>query len=639
MIAEVAFDAPLPHPFSYRVPEGWSVSRGQRVAAPLRGTVRVGVVVGVRAGAGADLKPLQHCVDPAPLLGAGGLSLAEWIAAESLTAFGSTCLALLPPPAPGAGRPTSTSRVARRSGSMREPPGAERGVAHPPGGANRTSPETSRVSDRGGPPERPELLTGAGREARLLDTIGRDGSPALVLTPDVEGAGRWAQRLARLGACVRLDSGVTEAERAAAWAALAAGAARLAVGTRSALLAPLPPGATLALVDEHEAAHKPPGPPRMHARDVVLERVARGGAHALMTSATPSVETWWRVSDDRIAMAEPPAAPWPPVTLADTRGIARREALTPPLARAIRETLAAGRRVFLAVSRLASALGCDECGGILKCERCGIALAYSPAGRTLACRLCAAASSLPETCPACRGRRLAPFGWGAERVEHAVRRRFAQARIARYDPDAARGRRADAQRTAAAAAVVVIGTRGALRLFGPASLGLAAFVSPDQLLGLPDFRAAERAFALAWAAAERVRPDGAVVIQTQNPSHYAFAAVAKQDLESFYAPELRFRAELGYPPFRRLAIVTTGGADAGAAQRLADDVVAALAGGGLTVYPPAPDRRNRARRVVVKGGPELPRALEDGLRGLHAPRAGAGRGIMDVEVDPVEWPS
>src|SRR5581483_5331784 len=262
----------------------------------------------------------------------------------------------------------------------------------------------------------------------------------------------------------------------------------------------------LALIDEHEAAHRPPGPPRIHARDVVLQRAACEGIRALLTSATPSVETWWRTAVDRARLDAPPRGPWPAVSIADARGIARREALTPPLARAIRETLAAGRRVFLVVSRLHAALGCDECGAILKCPACAIALAYSPAGRALACRLCGTVLGLPETCPVCRGRRLAPFGWGVERVEHAVRRRFARARIARYDPDAMRGRRAEAQRAAALAADVVIGTRGALRLFGPASLGLAGFVAPDQLLALPDFRAAERLFALLWAAAERVRP-------------------------------------------------------------------------------------------------------------------------------------
>src|SRR5262249_59356957 len=139
-----------------------------------------------------------------------------------------------------------------------------------------------------------------------------------------------------------------------------------------------------------------------------------------------------------------PRVPGRVVSVADTRGIAKREALTPALARAIRETLAAGRRVFLGVSRLASILGCDECGAILKCEACAIALAYSPAGRTLTCRLCGTARPLLDVCPACRGRRLAPFGWGAERVEHAVRRRFVSAPVAPLHPPAARGPRAAA---------------------------------------------------------------------------------------------------------------------------------------------------------------------------------------------------
>jgi|GEM_PF-795981 len=686
MIAEVAFEGPLPRPFSYLVPAGWTAWRGQRVAAPLRGAARVGVIVALHDGDAAALKPLLARVDERRLLGDDELALADWISAESLTPIGSTYLSLLPPPiAPASrrrGAQTAPRRAARRApDAPSDHPGA--GPPPPPGGAPGSplaadvheavgraagGPATASVSKAGSgvhdaaaaagvhramggegaaagdtgraaPSAHPELLVGAGREARLLDTLARAAVPALVLTADIEAAGRWAQRLGRLGPCVRLDSGVTEAERAAAWTALGAGEVRWAVGTRSALLVPLPPRAAVALVDEHEAAHKPPGPPRIHAREVVLERTARHRSPALLTSATPSVESWWRASVGRMAMSEPAPAAWPAVTLADTRGIARREALTPALARAIRETLAARRRVLLAVSRLASALGCDECGAILKCERCVVALAYSPAGRSLGCRICAAATPLPETCPTCHGRRLAPFGWGAERVEHAVRRRFAHARIARYDPEATRGRRAEAQRAAAAAADVVIGTRGALRLFGPASLGLAGFVSPDQLLGLPDFRAAERAFALVWAAAERVRPDGAVIIQTQNPEHYAFAAVAKQELASFYAPEMRFRAELGYPPFRRLAIVTTGGPDGATAQRLAEEVVAALAARDLVVYPPAPDRRNRTRRVVVKGGPDLARALEDGLRGLGGPRAAATRGIIEAEVDPVEWPS
>jgi primosomal protein N' (replication factor Y) (superfamily II helicase) len=220
-----------------------------------------------------------------------------------------------------------------------------------------------------------------------------------------------------------------------------------------------------------------------------------------------------------------------------------------------------------------------------------------------------------------------------------VRRRFAKARVARYDPTM-RGARAEAQRAAATAADVVIGTRGALRLFGPASLGLAAFVSPDQLLRLPDFRAGEHAFAWIWAAAERVQADGRVIIQSQNPSHYVFDAVTRQDLASFYRHELEFRQELGYPPFRRLAVITARGRTGDEAQSLANRVVAALTRTvSITVYPPpAATVRTRTRQVVVKGGRDLPGVLRAGLGEFLRPAAGA-RGIMEVEVDPAEWPS
>jgi primosomal protein N' (replication factor Y) (superfamily II helicase) len=607
VIADVAFDAPLDHPFSYAVPERYLVAPGQRVLAPLKGTSRVGVVVAVREASAATLKPLVRAVDSQALLGPEQLVLVHWIAGESLASFGSTCLALLPPADPAGARHASVQKLS--------------------------------VSDRPSQGEAtPGLLTGAGREARLMALL-VSGPPALVLTPDLEAVARWAQRLAKLGRAVRLDSSVDDAERADAWAALASGEAAFAVGTRSALLGPLPPGGRLAVIDEHEIGHKPPGHPRMHTREAALERAARERLQAVLTSGTPSVEMWWRASARRARLDASPPAPWPAVAIADTRGIARREALTPALSRAIRETLAAGRRVFLGVSRLSSMLGCDECGAILKCSECAIALAYSPAGRTLACRLCGAAAGLPELCPSCRGRRLMPFGWGAERVEHAVRRRFSRARIARYDPEAGRGRRGEAQREAAVGADIVIGTRGALRLFGPASLGLAGFVSPDQMLGLPDFRAAERSFGMLWAAAERLRSDGALIIQSQNPTHYALQAVAGQDLKLFYDPELRFRADLGYPPFRRLAIITISGPNAAAATQGAQAVGSALAGApGLTVYPATSDRRNRARRIVVKGGPELPRQLEAALREARTRRGAGSRGIIDVEVDPVEWP-
>jgi primosomal protein N' (replication factor Y) len=347
---------------------------------------------------------------------------------------------------------------------------------------------------------------------------------------------------------------------------------------------------------------------------------------------------WHRAASGTVALRAAPPAGWPAVTVADTRGILRREAITPVLAREIREALAGGHRVFLAVSRRTSALACDECGGVVRCEGCGIALSYSRAAATLVCRLCAMTRPLPDICPDCRGHRLSPFGWGAERVEPAGRGRSPRAPAPPHDPEATRGARAEAQRAAAAGADIVIGTRGALRYFGPRALGLAGFVSPDQLLRLPDFRAAEQTLGFLWAAAERVRPDGRMVIQSQNPGHYAFAALIGHDLTSFYARELEFRRELGYPPFRRLAVIAVRGKTGDESERVAGEVVAALRdASGLVAYPPPAGARGRARQVVVKGDRDLPARLGEALGAW--PPASRTRGIMDVEVDPIQWPS
>ena len=588
MIADVAFDAPVATRSRIASPTAGPLAPGQRARAPLRGAARVGMVVAVRDGDGR---------------GAQAARAARRRRARPVE------------------RAARSRRLDRRAESLVRRLDLRRALAAA-GERGRRGIRVARTATLAGRPAslKPELLIGAGREKRVLERLETTAGTALVIAADVETAARWAQRLAKIGHVVRLDSGVPDEERVAAWRALRDGSARLAAGTRSALLAPLPPSATLVLIDEHEAAHKPPGAPRMHSRDVALERAAREPLALLLTAATPSAEAWWRAESGLIDMPAREPGPWPAVSIADTRGILRREPLTPPLSRAIRETLAAKRRVFLVVSRLTSSLACDECGAVVRCAACAIAFAYSRAAARLVCRVCGASHPLPDTCAACHGRRLTPFGWGAERVEHAVRRRFPDARIARWDPDSARGAKGEAQRAAAAAADVVIGTRGALRLFGPAALGLAAFVAPDQLLRAPDFRAGERTLALAWAAAERVAADGALIIQSQNPGHYAFEAVARQSLDEFYRPELKFRAELGYPPFRRLAVVTTRAGQPDETRRLAEAVGAALRGQqgshGLSAGPrperPHPaDRRQGRRRSTAparRGAPGLQNA-------------------------------
>jgi primosomal protein N' (replication factor Y) len=491
-----------------------------------------------------------------------------------------------------------------------------------------------------GPGERPFLLTGGDRETRLLARLAEeaDGRGVLLVAPEIDRAAAWADRLgaALKTSIVRLDSGTTEGERWSAWMALARGAARIGVGTRSALLAPVAAPATLVLLDENDPAHKPPGPPRLHSRDVLLERARREGSRLYLTAATPSAESWWRADDGQLQRLPDGPSPWPRVSVVDVRGTLRTQPLSPLLRGAMKETLAANGRVLLLVTRIGAAMACNECGFLVRCPRCGIAMAFSRARRELACRLCRRADPAPDTCPNCRGRQLAPLGWGTERVEQAVRAEFRRHRIVRDDAESGRGR---ARAAGDSGAQVVVGTRAALKAFVPRGPTLIGFISPDPVLRLPDFRAGERAFSLLWAAAEKVAGGGRVVIQTQHPTHYAVRAATDQDPAGFYKHELGFRSELGYPPFRRLCLLTIRSRTEGVAKRLAHELEQELrALGGLTVYPPAPlGRSPRAPRwqIVLKGGDDLPARLSP-LLGPSRERRSDGRGIIEVEMDPVD---
>ncbi|HEV8440090.1 MAG TPA: hypothetical protein VGT40_18520 [Methylomirabilota bacterium] len=581
MIAEVVFDLPLHRSFSYALPTGMALHRGQRVRAPLRGRSRVGVVVELRYGEEAGLVSVERPVEAVPVLSSAALELGRWAADESLSSWGSTLLALLPPPA-------------RRAAEVVAPP---------------TEPRSARATP-------PELWVGADREARLVRRLTGDADSTLLITANKASAERWATRLD----AARLDSGAPEAARRAAWFAAARGRARVVVGTRSALLAPLPPPATLVLLDEHDPAHKPPGAPRLHSRDLLMRRAELEGSRLLMLSATPSVEAWWRTQGHR---ATPSAREsWPEVVTADTRGILRNHPLTLPLTRAIEDVTRRGRRMVLIVTRRAATLICVDCGGLLRCPQCGVPLAFLRAQRTLACRLCAKTEPATDRCPNCGGHRLSPLGWDAERVEAAVRKRFPRLSVSRTDPRAQ----------------VIIGTPPVLSAVEAGGIGGVGIVALDNILGLPDFRGGERAFQLVWDAAETAGGGGRVVIQTLHPAHYAIEAVKAHDLGAFYDHELELRAGLGYPPFRRLCVISARSPRQSEAQALAAECARQLADiAGVTVYPPAPlggaGARSTRWQLVAKGPGDLPRLIGPALSPFVERRRRGG--VVEVEMDPV----
>jgi primosomal protein N' (replication factor Y) (superfamily II helicase) len=581
MNCDVVFDLPRREPFSYAIPDGMTLRRGQRVSAPLHGRSRVGVVVAVRQGDAAGLKPVERPVESVPILSDAALALSRWAADESLSSWGSTLLALLPPLA------------GRRADVVAPPPEPRRGHAPPP-----------------------ELWIGASRDARLTERLTNQPGSALVIVPDRDRAAQWAARLD----ATRLDSGVPEAARRAAWFAASRGRARIVVGTRSALLTPFPPPAVMVLVDEHDPAHKPPGAPRLHSRDLLRERALLEGHPLLLLSAAPSVESWWRAESAEAIREEPDARGWPEVVTGDTRGILRNHPLTLPLTRAIEDSARRGRRVALIVTRRAAGVLCPECGRLLRCPDCGVPLAFSRGAKALGCRLCARAERSPERCPGCGGHKLSPFGWDAERVEAAVSKRFPRLTVSRTD----------------AHAQVVVGPPAVLRKTVRGGLGCVGIVALDSLLGMPDFRGGERAFELAWTAAEAVAPGGRLIVQTLHPEHYAVQAVKERDRRRFYKHELHLRAELGYPPYRRLCLVSVRGrSESEARARIGECAVAVSGIRGLTVYPAAPAGGTASRwRFVIKGPDDLPRLLGPVLTRFLEQRRRAGA-MLEVEMDPV----
>jgi primosomal protein N' (replication factor Y) len=565
-------------------------------------------VVAVEAGAGDGLESIAAVLDAVAALTPPLLALTRWVATETVSAWGETVFRALPPGV--------------RSGAPETLPPLPPPVADPPDPAT--------------------LVTGRTRNAhverRVADALAAGGA-VLVLAPEIEQARTWAVRLeTRLGEPGRFVTGAVPAgERWAAWWACRAGRARLVVGTRAAAWLPLAPLGLAVLVDEEDPAHKAPDAPRWHARDLILERVRREGGTSLLASPAPSLESWVASRTGALAVEPGPRDPWPTVERVALGGEHAAEAsLSPGLRDAAREALGRGGSVLLVLNRLgfARSLVCAECGAVRRCGRCRLALLYHRQTRALTCRLCGREVPAASLCGRCHGRRLQPLGWGTERLETEARRAFPEARVVRYDSTVTAGD-AEAARAAfrSGAARVLVGTSMALRLAEETPVAVGALVLADATLNLPDFRAAERTFQLAWRLAEQVEAGGNVWLQSFLPEHRALLAVARGAPECFYEPEWVERQELGYPPARRMARLVVEGRDAA---RLGEDLAARGRAAGAAVLGPATLAGARIQ-VVFLGGLELPATVARILEPLRGRRRLGGTRLA-IDVDPVELP-
>jgi primosomal protein N' (replication factor Y) len=563
-------------------------------------------VVTVEAGVGNGLEAIAAVLDAVPALTPLLLALTHWAAAETASAWGEAVFRALPPGI-RSGAPQALPTL---------PPACPRGPVH--------------------------LVTGRHREGRVAGRVAETlaaGGGVLVLAPEIEQARVWGERLeARLGESVRLvTSAAPSGERWAAWWACRARQARLAVGTRAAAWLPLAPLGLAVVVDEEDPAHKAPDAPRWHTRDLVLERLRREGGAGLLASPAPSLESWVAARSGALAWEDNARDSWPTVErVALGADHAAEASLSPGLRDAAREALGRGGSVLLVLNRLgfARTLVCADCGAVRRCGRCRLALVYHRETRALACRLCGLRVPAASLCGRCRGRRLQPLGWGTERLEVEARQAFPKAHVVRYDSTVGPGNAALARAAfRSGAARVLVGTSMALRLAEEASVAVGALVLADATLNLPDFRAAERTFQLAWRLAENVEAGGSVWLQSLLPEHPALLAVARGERARFYEPEWAERQELGYPPARRMARLLAEGRNAA---RLGEDLAARGRAAGATVLGPAAFAGARTQ-VVLLGGPELPATVAGILEPLRGRRRLGGTRLA-IDIDPVELP-
>jgi len=500
-------------------------------------------------------------------------------------------------------------------------------------------------------------VTGSGKTEVYLAAIEaalERGRSAILLVPEIGLTPQTLSRVAaRLGDQVAvIHSGLSEGERFDEWRRLRSGEARVCVGPRSAVFAPLSDLGLIVVDEEHDSSYKQEGDPRYDARAVARRRASEAGAVYLAGSATPRPESWAEL--ERLELSERvDGRPMPPVEVLDMRETGPRAGPLHERTRAALASLPEGAKAIVMLNRrgFSPHLSCASCGEAVSCPSCDVSLVLhrggGRSGPRIGCHHCGHSEPVPTDCPSCGSVSIIRHGAGTERIEELIAELIAPARVFRLDADSASGRDGHTRVLSAFGAArggVLVGTQMVAKGHDFPDVALSVLIDADSTLRYPDFRAEERTFSLvAQLAGRSGRGDrgGRVLIQTLAPAAIPIAAAARHDAPGFLAGELERRREFGYPPFASLVAIELSGAGERALAVLAKQLAEAIAPGlsaGSELLGPAPRfrRRNRFRRrlLIKTAQPERDAAAIRAV--LERPEAvKALRGAtLAVDVDP-----
>jgi len=543
------------------------------------------------------------------------------------------------------GRRPPSGRVGEPARSVRLTPGQERAVA-----------EIVAAMDEGAAAR--ELLlhgvTGSGKTEVYLASAAaalERGRSAIVLVPEIgltpQAMSRFRDRFG--DAVALLHSGLSAGARYDEWRRLRSGVARLCVGPRSAIFAPLDELGVIVIDEEHDASYKQEGDPRYDARDVARRRAADTGAVLVAGSATPRPESWRdlprlelprRVDGLRL----------PPVEVLDMRQDDRRAGpLHPRTAEALRELHRDGGKAIVMLNRRGWApyLSCRSCGHAWGCPECEVSLVLHRRSERLVCHHCGHAEPVPESCPECGSVTLARHGAGTERLEELLVELLQPLPVFRLDSDSAAGGGGHLEilgRFQDADGGVLLGTQMVAKGHDFADVTLSVVLDADAALRFPDFRAEERAFALIAQLAGRAgrgEAGGRVLVQTLAPDAPAIESAARHDTPGFLGGELERRRALRYPPFSDLVRVELTAGDVGDAETAAGELHSMLQASlpeGTDLLGPAPRFRLRGRhrrQLLLKADDRgaTVAAVRDAVESAAAGRL-LRKVALSVDVDP-----
>ena len=419
-------------------------------------------------------------------------------------------------------------------------------------------------------------VTGSGKTAVYLaamQSVLEAGRSAILLVPEIGLTPAVAADLYHVfgDEVAILHSAFTDQERAEQWHRIKRGDARMVVGTRSAVFAPVSNLALMIVDEEQDSSYKQEETPRYHARDVAVMRAKMAGAVVVLGSATPSLESYFNAKKNKYALMElrdrVENRPLPEVEIVDMRQefqeTGKEQVISRKLLEEIKQRLDRKEQVMVLLNRrgYSPVALCRACGNRMECRNCAIAMTHHKGSNRMVCHYCGFMAPVPKVCGECGSEYVYFLGTGSEKLEELLHGLFPQARIGRLDRDTVRGNE-DFERALNALNEgeldLLVGTQMIAKGHDIHGVTLVGVVGADMALGFPDFRAAERTFQLLTQVAGRAgrgQTPGKVILQTYFPDHYAVQYAALHDFVGFYERELRFRSWMHYPPYSALANV------------------------------------------------------------------------------------